>query len=71
MPRSPSTPLEGVQKNCASCAYFIHSDDVETQIVGHCNRFPPVVLMDSDGDICTAWPAVAGAEWCGEFKGRQ
>lgn len=69
--KAPSTPLEGVSKNCASCEFFRPSEEVETEVVGHCNRYPPRVVIDTDGDICTAWPAVSGFEWCGEFRGRQ
>lgn len=69
--KTPSNPLEGVQKNCASCEFFRQSEEVELEVIGHCNRLPPAVFVDTDGDVCTGWPTVTGDDWCGEFRGRQ
>lgn len=65
---------------CADCKFFVERwrDDLSSAALGECRRRPPVVDQISDpietedgGTIGNRlFPAVAPADWCGEFRAR-
>lgn len=58
--------------SCPSCRYYEALDPKRTQgkVLGLCKRYPPTVVIDSDGDPASVWPLVKDTNLCGEFIGQ-
>lgn len=56
------------EPTCKSCKHFSPNDPNDG--IGFCKRYPPVVLIHSDGDVESALPVVDDTDDCGEFSRR-
>ena len=83
-PHNPRPAWSGViiwsvcDMKCSTCKYLVPEDD----FIGHCHRFPPVVInyhpsphvQDCESPAWSCWPEVQTAPpleddwWCGEYK---
>jgi hypothetical protein len=64
--------MEKEKDCCKNCEYY---DSVyeEGETSGYCRRFPPMFIMDSNGDFIgkeyNFLPISHDCTWCGEWKG--
>lgn len=67
-----ATPAPG---RCRDCRWWLRLHR-EHRGIGDCRRFPPVTSWGHLPDeaaprFLTAYPATAGADWCGEFRAKE
>ena len=57
-------------RRCDACDFFQpQGDAVDGVHSGECRRHPPrIVVEHPEFPAATAFPQVAGDEWCGEFR---
>jgi hypothetical protein len=60
---SPFPPLS--EQNCQNCRFSAPLESPELQ----CRRYAP--RPDDYDGMLTAWPAVLGAHWCGEWQAKE
>jgi hypothetical protein len=57
---------------CKDCLYYKPEVGIEmVHDFGSCTRFPPVVVLDPEGDPFSMFPLVNSDEHCGEWKASQ
>lgn len=49
------------------CRHFVA--DADGDEVGHCRRYPPQIMTESD-ELVSVFPLVEESAWCGEFARR-
>lgn len=55
--------------SCSTCHYWNYEAGMGQ---GHCHRYPPTTLVDSDGELIFPWPVTNKDDVCGEYvKGEQ
>ena len=59
-------------QSCSNCIFYWSRDDKvdERGASGQCRTYPPKTLVQN-GELVTRFPLVAGANWCGEWHGKQ
>jgi len=68
------TTLPRSKQACGNCTFFERfcegGKEIKATTDGMCQRYPPTVVADSDGNVDTRSPIVEDYEWCGEWKYR-
>lgn len=61
-----------MKPNCTHCKFYAPVEDSGTVLdYGACRRHPPVPLVDGDGDVISAFPAVDESDVCGDWSPKQ
>lgn len=52
-----------------SCLTCRHAEPVHLDtLVIECRRYPPTILITTDGDTLMAYPQVTEGDWCAEYQ---
>ncbi len=55
---------------CSVCVYWVVDQVATPATSGHCHRYPPAVLVNSEsGTIVQKFPTTDHHQWCGEWSG--
>lgn len=62
--------MRHIRPTCSRCIYWAESAATGTGSIGHCHRYPPVVIANPEtGTVVQKFPTTAPRHWCGEWSG--